>query len=259
MLPKSLRSAAAVAVLVGMGVSLTSPPPLAAQIPVTDVAHIGVATYHQVIHYVARAYEIYQKALQIYNQYEQIRAQLQALRKLDDPNWREVASLLWMLEKTMQQGRSLAYSLSDITEQLAEIFPGWEPRREWTEEHRLQVTRALDTMKAAMATIRREGNNFIPDQYTLGRIKSQMGGVKGHQEALELLATIGTYHAEETLLARQAMAVNSNIHAVYYGYLLNREAQNEAGLQLSLQRSLRGALSDSQGFTAIPPALPLLD
>ncbi len=221
-----------------------APIPARAQIPVTDVAHIA----QSIAHYFARAYEIYQKGVQIKNQIDSIKRQIQALKKLENPNWREVASLLYVLDRLMEQGQALAYSLADIDAQFRTTFPGWAEYANPVAERRRQVERALDTMRAGLGSVNRS-SRLIVDQYTLGDIKKTMAGVKGHQEALELLATIGTFAAEEQILTRQALAVQNNLDAVYYAYRLNQEAQGAATAQATIQKSLAASRAvRSPGF-----------
>lgn len=234
--------------LLALSTFVGSPPPAAAQWAVFDAPH----TVQTIIHYIARGYEIYQKAEQIRRQIEQVRRQVQALKKLANPNWREVASLLYVLDRLMQQGDSLAYSLADIEARFRETFPGWIPLRPGVEERRRQAERALATMRQGLATVQRS-SHLITDQYTLGDIKSKMATIEGHQEALELLATIGTFGAEEQILTRQALAVANNLDAVYYGYRLNQEAQAEATRIANLERTSETARRmRSAGFTFRP-------
>lgn len=222
--------------------------PAAGQAIVNDPPH----TVQTIVHYIARAYEIYQKAQQIRRQIESIQHQVVALKKLANPNWREVASLLGVLDDLMRQGQSLAYSLSDIEAQFQVTFPGWTKYGNATEERKRQAIRTLDTMRKALATVGRS-SRLIVDQYTLGDIKKTMATIKGHQEALELLATIGAFNAEEQIMVRQALSVQNNMAAVYYGYRLNQEAQDEASQIESLERTLAAARRiRSTGFTFQP-------
>jgi hypothetical protein len=51
-----------------------------------------------------------------------------------------------------------------------------------------------------------------------------MEGTAGHQQALEQLATLAGFQAQEQQLTRQSLAVAANVEAVANGYWLNREA-----------------------------------
>jgi P-type conjugative transfer protein TrbJ len=127
-------------------------PPAPAQIPVTDAAHIAVNSYWHYLHYVQLAFQIYQHSLQIANQVRQLEAQLRALRKLNDPNWREIQALLAELDLLARSGQAIGYALPDAAAQLRQVYPGWTP---WSDPALapLQSERALDTMRAGLAAI----------------------------------------------------------------------------------------------------------
>jgi P-type conjugative transfer protein TrbJ len=230
--------------------------PAGAQFPVTDVAHIAVNSYWHYAHYVQFAYQIYQQYLQLANQYAQIRYQLQALRKLADPNWRNLAGLLAELEAVVRSGRALGYTLANAEAEFRVTFPGW---RTWSgpEAYQLQTERALDTMRAGLGAVARQGQSLAAGEETLAAIRGQMAGNVGHQQALEQLATLAGFQAQEGLLARQSLAVSANLQAVANAYWLNREAQSQATFALvTTETALAGERNGSPGWTFLPKWWP---
>ncbi|HVT60364.1 MAG TPA: hypothetical protein VHR45_18470 [Thermoanaerobaculia bacterium] len=224
----------------------------AAQIPVTDVAHIAVNTYWHYFHYVQFAYQIYQHYLQLLNQYTQIRYQLQALRKLENPNWREIGTLLGELDQVVRSGRALSYALANVSGEFRATYPGWQP---WSDPaaYRQQTERALDTMRAGLAAVGRQAQNLAASEQTLDAIRQQMAATAGHQQALEQLATLAGFQAQEQLLARQSLAVGANLQAVAYGYWLNREAQSQATWRLlTTETALAADQNGSPGWNFVP-------
>jgi P-type conjugative transfer protein TrbJ len=243
-------------ILAGALLLLTTAP-AAAQIPVTDAAHIAVNSYWHYLHYVQFAYQIYQQYLQIANQARQIEAQLRALRKLDDPNWREIQTLLIELDGLIRSGKAIGYALPDAGGQLRQVYPGWTP---WQDPAAppLQSERALDTMRAGLAAISRQSQSFGPGEQTLLAIRQQMTRTDGHQQALEQLATLGSFTAQEQLLTRQSLAVNANLQAVGQAYWIDREAQARATFRLlATETSLAAYQSTSPGWTFTPATTPL--
>jgi P-type conjugative transfer protein TrbJ len=238
-----MKARAAVAALVAL--LLVLPVPAAkAQIPVTDVAHIASATYHQVIHYIARALEIYQKYQIIYNQYNQLVYQVQALAKLEDPSFREIAGLLFEINLILDEAESLVYSLRNLNVVFKETFPGWEEPADWNTATITQVRRTLNTLRAALNTVNAQDRYLADAKVKLDQMKSQVTSVEGHEAALELQSTIGAFSAEELLLLRQAVATSNNIQAVYFATTVNERAQAEATLQ---------SLAVRTAFTHVPP------
>jgi P-type conjugative transfer protein TrbJ len=247
-------AAAALAVAVLAGALGAAPQPAAAQIPVTDVAHMTANVYWHYAHYVQLAYQIWQHATQIANQLRQIQAQLRALRKLPDPVWRDLAPLLAELDAVVRSGRAIGYALPDAGAQLRQVYPGWTP---WTDAAAapLQTERALDTMRAGLAAIARQAQSLGPAEQALAQIRRQMAATDGHQQALEQLATLSGLTAQEQLLGRQALAVSANLQAVGQAYWIDREAQARAALALVAAETARSAFrSTSRGWTFVPPA-----
>jgi P-type conjugative transfer protein TrbJ len=217
--------------------SSLAPPPAAAIIPVTDVAHIAVNQYWHIAHYIQFAETIYREYQQVVNQYEQIKYQLQALKKLENPNWRDVSGLLYTCDWLMRQGESLAYDLANINDQFLTTFPGWQPlAMAWPDQLRLQSTRSLDTFRQSLSVVNEQFNHDIADQIHLQGIEARVNDIHGTQEALETNAVIGSWTAQELALIKQQLAVSNNMTAVYYGYAINQEAQARANF-LSLVTS----------------------
>jgi P-type conjugative transfer protein TrbJ len=237
--------------------ALLAPAPAAAVIPVTDYAHIVVNQYWHYVHYVQFALQIYQHYQALANQLRQIVNQLTALKKLANPNWREVYDLLANLDWIMRQGQALAYSYKNIDAQFQQVFPGWAEVQNWPVQRQAQAVRTLDTMRTALDTTSEQFRHDIADQLFLERIKWQMDGIHGHQEALELQGTILMYTAQELGVIKQSLATANNMQAVYYGHEINREAQGEATLAAGISRTLaKNSQEAVTGFTAIPDWWP---
>ncbi|HXM70350.1 MAG TPA: hypothetical protein VN970_04400 [Thermoanaerobaculia bacterium] len=226
--------------------------PASPQIPVTDAAHIAVNTYWHYVHYIQFALQIYQHVQQIANQVRQINAQVRALAKLRDPNWREIQTLLLKLDSLMRSGRALGYPLADIGGQFRQVYPGWSP---WTDPGapQVQAERALDTMRAGLVSTSQQAQSFAPGENLLAGIRDQMTRTDGHQQALEQLATLSAFSAQEQLLTRQSLAIANNQAAVAQGYWLNRQAQGEASFSLLMTETSLGVYQNtSPGWTFTP-------
>jgi P-type conjugative transfer protein TrbJ len=236
---------------------LAGAPPAPAQIPVTDAAHIALNAAWHYLHYLQFAFQIYQHYVQISNQLRQIENQLLALRKLDHPSWRDIQGLLADLDALVRSGVAIGYALPDAGSQLANTFPGWLPWQDPGLAAR-QSARALDTMRAGLAAISRQAQSLAPGEQTLAGIRQQMTVTQGHQQALEQLATLGSFTAQEQLLARQSLAVSANLQAVAGAYWIDREAQGRAAVEVVLaETSLAAYQSTSRGWTFQPPPLLL--
>jgi P-type conjugative transfer protein TrbJ len=228
---------------------LTGTAPAAAIVPVTDVAHIALNSYWHYVHWL-------QFGLQIYQQVQQIEAQLRALRKLGNPQWREIGPLLTDLDFLVRSGQSIGYSYPDAGGQLRQVYPGWTPPQDPLFPE-MQAERALDTQRAGLAAIARQAQSLGPGEETLAAIRQQMASTDGHQQALEQLATLGSFSAQEALLTRQSAAVSANLLAVSQAYWIDREAQSRATFRvMAAETALAAHQSTSPGWTFVPAAVP---
>jgi P-type conjugative transfer protein TrbJ len=183
--------------------------------------------------------QVVQSVQQINNQREQITFQIQALRKLPNPNWREIATQVQQLDRLMQEGAALGYSIEALDREFQRTFPG-----DHAEVNNLQIPvaqreqalRTLGTMRAALNVLQSQSRDFQVGQRRLADIKASMSSIRGTQEALELQGTIDAFLAEEVGLLRQAVATQTNVQAVYNAYVVNRETQTRANYRAMMDR-----------------------
>ena len=171
---------------------------------------------------------------QIKMQQQQLEAQLNAMLKLRNPNWRDIQLVLARIETIMREGEALAYNLRTIDAEFQRTFPGTEVYRDYPVEETTQAARTLATLRGAL-NASRESDAAVPAGLArLEAMKRQMGEVKGHEQALELNGTIGMYSAEELTLLRQALAAQTNVQAIYFANRVNAESQAEATVRANL-------------------------
>lgn len=183
--------------------------------------------------------QVLRTAQQIDNQRQQILYQIQALRKLSNPNWRDIATHVQQLDLLMQQAAALGYSIQALDQEFQRTFPG--DRAEANNllipaSQRSQAMRTLGTMRAALNVLQSQAQHFRSGQQRLSDIKARMAGIQGTQEALELQSTIDAFLAEEVGLLRQSVATQTNVQAVYNAYVVNRESQMHANYRAMLDR-----------------------
>ena len=160
-------------------------------------------------------------------QRQQLQQQIIAMRKLRNPNWRQINAALSQVDALTQQGQALAYSLRAIDAEFQRTFPGVQVFRDYPAEQRTQAIRTLATMRGALNAANRAAQEFPTSIARLEAMKRQFGTVQGHQEAIELTGTISMYSAEELTLLRQAVAGLTNVQAVYYANQVNAEVQRQ--------------------------------
>lgn len=161
-------------------------------------------------------------------QRQQLQQQVNALQKLRNPNWRQINTTLTQMDALLRDGQALAYNLTTIDAEFRRTFPGAQSFRDYPAEQRTQATRTLATLRGALNAANRAARDFPTSIARLQAIKQQLGGIRGHEEALELNGTIDMYSAEELTMLHQSIAALTNVQAVYAADQVNTRAQEQA-------------------------------
>jgi P-type conjugative transfer protein TrbJ len=199
-----------------------------------------------VMHYTAR---LQQMSMQV----QQLQQQVVAMQKLGSPNWRQINATLAQVDVLMQQGQSLAYSLSAIDAEFQKTLPGVQIFQNYITDEATQVTRTLATMRGALNAANRAAQDFPNSVARLQAMKQQLGAIQGHEQALELNGTISMYGAEELTMLHQAISTLTNVQAVYYADQVNSEAQRQATFRARLAAmSAPGPAITPMTLTVVP-------
>ena len=201
--------------------------PTTSQAQFTAVVFDPTNFARNVMHYTAR---LQQMSMQV----QQLQQQIVAMQKLSNPSWRQINATLAQADVLMQQGKSLAYSLSAIDAEFQKTFPGVQVFQNYLTEETTQATRTLATMRGALNAVNRAAQDFPTSVARLQAMKQQLGSIQGHEQALELNGTINMYGAEELTMLHQAISTLTNVQAVYYANQVNSEAQRQATFRARL-------------------------
>lgn len=184
-----------------------SPAPAAAQWAVFDASNLTrhIMNYRQLIRHVAM-------------QRDQLRYQLDNMRKLGSPNWRTINSTLATIDGLTRTGIALSYSLASITADFDRTFPGASLTPTLTGpmagDIRRQNERTLATIRATLAAANATAAQFATSAANLNAIRRQVGSITSAQQAAELNSTIEIHAAQELMLLRQQLAAAANAQNV---------------------------------------------
>lgn len=206
---KPMMAVVATALFVGGG-------PLQAQFAVFDPTNYA----ENVLHY-AKAIE------QVRAAQAQITNQVQALKKLAAPSWRNVSGTVGEINNTMGNGSGIGYAVSNPGTALMTTFPGVHPTRTYVVDERAQSGRTLSTLASTLDAAHAVGATIAPAVRQIDEFKRQTAGVEGHEQALELAGSVDVFNAQELVLLRQALAAQSAMQAVYYADAVKAQAQAE--------------------------------
>ena len=183
----------------------------------------------------------------------QIANQVTALKKLANPRFRDVGGAWSAVNTTMGGGSGVVYGQASAVSNLQGTFPGEVANRQYVPERTAQVTRTLATAAAVLKAAQAQGSTFDVGRQQLDAMKSQVGTIQGHEQALELQNTVGVFGANEAMLTRQAIEGQANLQAVYYAQQVNAAAQAEANAR-QLYASMGGRSGAPRALLSFRPA-----
>jgi P-type conjugative transfer protein TrbJ len=250
------RLLAAFTVLVLFG----CPAPSGAQVEVTDVIHIAVSKKNEIIRYAQAAYQIYQKAVSIYNEYKMIENQVTALKKLQVHHWRDIGPLYWQLNDILHQAESLTYTMEDLEERFYETFPGSERYTSFVTQNFTEVQRALDVMRLNLRSLNQVHQDQRGSLQVLGELQLQADRAEGHEQALEVLTELGSWQASQLATMGATLQSIANAQIVAASYQINQEARMRQttadALAATVKRAEENQARPATTYTVVPFWMP---
>lgn len=236
-----------------------APHPSAAQIPVTDATHIATSVWAEVARYAQAIEDFIVQLEQIYNQYQQIQYQLQALAKLDIHNWRDLSPAFSRLLVLAEQTDAVLYSTRQLEERFYETFPVGQPYLNYTEESWRALFRTMETFRASLQSIHEITSSVEIDLETLAAIEAGIEGAEGHEQVLEGIGNLLSWSAKQSLLAERINAAQANAEMVARAYEINEAARSRESYKAFLDGTVEDASSydeSSRAFRALPGWMP---
>ena len=213
-------------------VALAVAAPVHAQIPVTDAGAL-----------VQLVLQVKRQVQQVTMQTQQLKAQLDNMKKLGSYNGRQIAVTLQQIDGLTQQGLAIWYSLGAIDAEFKRTFPGWLVTDTFAQDLRVQQERTLATLRSVINAASVTSQQLPVSNARLGVMKAQLGSITSAQQALELNGSVAIHAAEEITLLRQQLAAQANGEAIVLANQVNRETQGAAA----------NAAFDASGKTTAPP------
>ena len=232
-----------------------------AQTPVTDAAHIATTVWAEVARYAQAITDYIQQVEQIYNQYQQIQYQLQALEKLDFHTWRDLSPAFARLLTLANEADAVLYNTQQLEERFFETFPAGERYLNYTEDSWRALYRTMETFRVSLQSLQEITSSDELDLATLAQIEAGIEGAEGHEEVLEGIGNLLSWNAKQALLAERINAAQANAETVAKAYEINEAARSResytAFLEGTVIDAVAGAYDDgSPAFRALPRWMP---
>lgn len=253
------RAALCLTLFLMMLVSISGPSD--AQIPVTDAAHIATSVWAEIARYGQAALDLVNQAQRLYNQYEQIRYQLQALEKLEVHNLRDLSLALTRLNTLVDQADGVLYSARELEERFWETFPAGSRYVNYSEESYRALWRTMETARVGLEALKEITEGTERDLAALGAIEAQIEDAQGHEEVLEAVGDLLAWSARQQVMSERLAAITANVETVRGIYEIDKEARSRESflnfLDATLVEALDGAFDEgAPAYRALPGWMP---
>ena len=252
---------AALCLILFLSVLVGLPGRSAAQIPVTDVAHIATSIWAEIARYAQAAGDFIQQVEQIYNQVKQIEYQLQALEKLDFHTWRDLSPAFTRLVELIDGADAVLYNTKQLEERFFETFPAGARYENYTEDSWRALFRTMETFRISLQSLQEITSSDELDLAVLAEIEAGIENAEGHEQVLEGIGNLLSWNAKQSLLAERINAAQANAEAVARAYEINEAARSRETYAAFLEDTVLDAVAgaydeDSPAFRALPRWMP---
>jgi P-type conjugative transfer protein TrbJ len=233
----------------------------AAQTPVTDVLHIATSVWAEVARYAQAIEDFIVQAEQIYNQYEQIQYQFQALEKLDLHNWRDLSPAFSRLVTLVDHADAVLYGTEGLEERFFETFPAGQRYINYTDDSWRALYRTMETFRVSLQSLHEITSSDELDLESLAAIEAEIEGAEGHEQVLEGIGNLLSWNAKQSLLAERINAAQANAEMVARAYEINEAARSRESYAAFLEGTAIDAVdgafdASSPAFRALPRWMP---
>ena len=219
--------------------------PAGATVPVYDYINWILA-------FIQRYYAAYQRAQQLYQQAEAVKAAYKNLENYGrSGEWGNLVGLYGSIEGILNRADNLGFQTSELAAQLDETFPGLIPPQDYRTEYETRVRKTLTTVKSLTQILGRIAAPNVQTQLRLAAMQARSGDASGAVKALQTANIFASLQEEELGRGLQAELASANIEALTASHELQKEAAAEAAFVDWTTRD-EGPAPEPVGYGGVP-------
>jgi P-type conjugative transfer protein TrbJ len=221
------KSATAIVLVAVMAAETVNPVPAYAGVP-----GLFATEFTQILNYVELAGQLEQQVLMVENQLNQLLDMAKHGITITDQLFGTVASDITNLNKIVQTGQSLSYTMSNLDSSFQLRFPGYSPSTNYGQSYQTWSQTSLDSTLGALNAAGLQNSQFNSDEALLQTLQGQSQSAVGRMQAIEVGNQIAENQAEQLMKLRQLMMADMQSKASYQGALVQAEATKQANSDL---------------------------
>jgi P-type conjugative transfer protein TrbJ len=221
------KSATAIILVALMASETVNPVPAYAGVP-----GVFATEYTQLLNYAELAGQLEKQVLMVENQLNQLADMAKHGITITDQLFGTVASDITNLNRIVQTGQSLSYTMSNLDGSFRLRFPGYSSSTNYGQSYQAWSQTSLDSTLGALSAAGLQNSQFNSDAALLQTLQSQSQSAVGRMQAIEVGNQIAENQAEQLMKLRQLMMADMQSKASYQGALVQAEATKQANADL---------------------------
>jgi P-type conjugative transfer protein TrbJ len=221
------KSATAIILVALMASETVNPVPAYAGVP-----GVFATEYTQLLNYAELAGQLEKQVLMVENQLNQLADMAKHGITITDQLFGTVASDITNLNRIVQTGQSLSYTMSNLDGSFRLRFPGYSSSTNYGQSYQTWSQTSLDSTLGALSAAGLQNSQFNSDAALLQTLQSQSQSAVGRMQAIEVGNQIAENQAEQLMKLRQLMMADMQSKASYQGALVQAEATKQANADL---------------------------
>ena len=202
--------------------------------------------YTQLLNYAELVGQLEKQVMMVENQMTQIADMAKHGVTISNQLFGTVEGDLVNLNRIVNTGQSLAYTLSNMDGTFRLRFPGYVNTTNYGQQYSQWGQTSLDSTLGALKAAGLQNDQFNSDAALLKTLQNQSTTSVGRMQALEVGNEIAENQAEQLMKLRQLMMADMQSKAAYYGTVIQQQADQTAASQYFFQYA--PAAPDGSGF-----------
>lgn len=187
------------------------------------------------------AVQIAHSAVQLQQQYQMLMNQIQNLQNVPNQVWDNAQQNIDQLSGEIQQGQSLAYSMSNLDSAFKQEYPGYADSQEattnYSKAYQGWVKTNQDTMNGVLDQMHTSYQQLGSEEALNAQLAQQAQSAQGRMQAIQVGSEIASQEVSQLQKLKATIMAQTNAQAEYYAY----QTQKDAIQQKSVDEVLNGA------------------
>lgn len=175
--------------------------------------------------------QLEQSAKQTKHQFEQLKS---LKTNIDNFQWKNLNQAIHDLSRDVEQGKSLAFSMSNLDKEFKRRFPGFEKsgsnKTNYQEKYKEWVNTNQNTMHGMMKALNTQYDSLKKEQSLKDSLMNQAKTANGSMKAIQVGNEIAAEQVNQMQHLRQIMLTNTNAITEYQAFQAQKEAAKEQAI-----------------------------